>query len=196
MKFMMRDSLFETTDYSKGLAELSFGASLATGFKDRTTAFLQAIGFDNIVFSDDYETIKPHSIGYVFAHYKLGEEDVIATLVRGVDYGQEWVDNMTVGKSGDHQGFYNSEKNVKTALEQYVATNYPEANKRYWFTGYSRGGAVANLLAQDLLKEEPTAYTKDNLVAYTFEAPRCSADDTVYENIRNIMDVRDLVPHL
>lgn len=200
MPFLMYDSLFTRSakGYAQPLAELSFGLSASTLSKDTATPFFQAIGFDNVVFSDGFDTPTTDSIGYAIAHKKIGESDLIAVSVRGYDYGQEWASNFKVGSSGTHAGFEEAADKAKKGIERYVDANYPEGNKLYWVAGYSRAGATANVLSDDLLRDDSGKYNEDNLFVYTFEAPRAIPIDKAiaWENVFNIVNAADLIARL
>lgn len=200
MSFLMLDSLFGNSprDYNHSLAELSFGLSYCTTNQEVATAFLEAIGFDNIVFSENYDTPTADSIGFVLAHRKIEEEDIIAIAIRGFDYGSEWANNFKVGEYGEHDGFNSAAYRVKSGLDSYVSSNYAESQKKYWISGYSRAGAVANSLCQKLLANYSETYDEDNMYAYTFESPRGIPlkEAVAWENVFNLVDPCDPIPRL
>ena len=76
--------------------------------------------------------------------------------------------------------------------------HYSNGNKvKLWITGYSRGGAVANILAS-MLDDEKVKYPCQ-VYAYTFAAPKTAiiknthCHDTIYRNIFNILSPNDPV---
>ena len=85
---------------------------------------------------------------------------------------------------------------MESRVSEYIA-GHSITSAKYWVTGYSRSGAVANLFGRELNKTPERFYTSaDDIYVYTFEAAIGSADDTVYENIHNIIDRRDLVTYV
>ena len=127
--------------------------------------------------------------------------------IRG-SYGAEWVSNFNLpdaaSPDADHRGFKTAEQEVAQALERYLdEIGADPARTRILVTGHSRGGAIANLLAADLIDraDGPGALASaDAIYAYTFAAP-CptkSADrgDNAYAGIFNIVNPSDLVPQL
>lgn len=135
------------------------------------------------------------TIGTVIAKKDLKEVPLIAVVIRGNDYAGEWASNVLAGAQGDASGFAAAADKVSGRIQAYLAENNIEKAK-IWVCGYSRAGGVANLVGK-AMNEDPASFgtTADDIYVYTFEAPRCSADDTVYPNIHNIFDVNDLVPH-
>ena len=150
---------------------------------------------DSIVM-DDMVWGTPDTIGTIIAKKELSDMPLIAVVVRGSDYAAEWANNMVCGSEGDAAGFAASAAKVSDRIQAYLSAN-DITQAKIWVVGYSRAGGVANLVGR-AMNEDPAAYctTADDIYVYTYEAPRCSADDTVYNNIYNIYDVNDLVPHL
>lgn len=128
---------------------------------------------------------------------------IIAVGVRGGGYYQEWASNFTLGKTGDHQGFAEARDNVLDFLKSYVAENGIQGNVKIWLVGYSRGGAVANMVAGKM-NDDPNCLgnnvtiSPENLFAYTFEAPQGAMQSEVvqntYSNIHNTVNLNDIVP--
>lgn len=136
------------------------------------------------------------TIGTVIAHKMIGETPLVLVAIRGNDYDGEWASNLLAGADGDAAGIAAAAAKVSDRLQTYLSQqNITKA--KIWVCGYSRAGGVANLLGK-AMNEAPADYHthQDNIYVYTFEAPRCSADDKVYPNIRNIMDINDVVPRM
>lgn len=127
--------------------------------------------------------------------------------IRG-SYGAEWLSNFNLpdaeSSGADHRGFKTAEQEVEASLERYLAEiGADPARTRIVVTGHSRGGAIANLLAADLIDRAsgPDALAPvDRIFAYTFAAP-CStqANDRngeAYAGIFNVVNPSDLVPQL
>ena len=187
------DTYFDNsaTTFNDGLKMMSFGASLATT-KEQLEQFYDDMDYQNITVQ--FPTPTENSIGYGLAYKPHTSYNLVAVSIRGFNYGAEWASNITVGKEGNHQGFNAKAEEVLTALRTYITAL---GNKSYklWITGYSRGGAIANLLASKLMKDN---FSKDNLFVYTFAAPRgvCEADAIEYENVFNLLNSNDLVARI
>ncbi|MBE7049570.1 MAG: hypothetical protein E7394_02225 [Ruminococcaceae bacterium] len=121
--------------------------------------------------------------------------NVVCVAIRSGGYGCEWSDNFNVGNEDMeyHKGFYDSALGVKKALDDYVKRNCNKGNVKFWICGYSRGGAVANILATMI-------DDKSNVYAYTFASPNtfCFDDQKMnsYDNIFNIINPYDPVVSL
>ena len=113
----------------------------------------------------------------------------------------DWFGNWNIGNSVFHEGFNAAMFDVYRNLMDYI--NYQEQNDIFTgdpiilITGHSRGGAVANLLAQGLTTVG-TVFRADNIYVYTFGIPAVvrgsrEIDYTRYNNIFNIMNKRDAV---
>ena len=166
---------------------------------------------ENIAFNEWYEK-KPStdSIGVIAGHRRMGEGDetyeLIAVVVRGGGYEQEWAGNFTVGASGGHAGFEEAKESVYAFLEAYLREQKISGRVKFWITGYSRGAAVANLLAarmdKELDKGQPIApgltYSLEDIYAYCFETPagalkKNALDAPRYQNIYNVLNPNDPV---
>lgn len=156
---------------------------------------LDNIGFTNIQAYDMYTTSKD-TIGTVIAHKMIDGTPVIAVAVRGKGYAQEWNSNVIAGSEGDAQGFSVASKKVEERVKEYVAANGFD-HVKYWLVGYSRAGAVANLVGRDINMDTETFKTSfDDIYTYTFEAPNSSVDGSCFENIHNVYDKNDFVTYL
>ena len=193
-----RSSFFkQSTEMDKDLAVLSFGLAATSGVREHSNSFYQALDFDNIYFNDDYynEATKD-TVAYGVAHRKIEGVDLVAVSLRSNDYGAEWANNFLLGEEGNHNGFDEASLKVFTGVSQYLTTNnYNLEETKLWITGYSRGGALANLLAVRVMESESLKIHAENLFTYTFEAPRAFSLENVkeYPNIHNFFNSADLV---
>lgn len=145
---------------------------------------------------------------------------VIAAFLRGCGYGAEWASNLDVGEGTAHAGFVAAARQLAEKIRQYVqaqAEKQPFGTLKFWLGGYSRGGAVANLLAARLPAVLPQLQ-RENTFVYTFATPMSltavdcpdlqqdydnnhSADGTLKEswtasNIFNLISSGDVVPRV
>lgn len=213
------------SEYNEHLATMSlclamsaFGANAGTDV-DYTNKFahvkqlLSDIGCaDKDIYISETYTQKPgtDTIGVAIASkaIKIGNEDytLIPIAVRGAGYESEWASNVSVGKSGEEQGFADAANQVTAQVEQYIAdhglSDAIEAGKvKFWVVGYSRAGATANLTSKRLTDKYGE---KNQVYGYDFEAPQGGVQSVVvnntwtsdggYRNIHNIINKADLVP--
>ena len=181
--------------FDKDLAMFAYGTSIANTNKKSISKFYTDLGFNKIHLSDsyDYEPTED-SIAYAFAHTKAIGRDFISVSIRGFDYGKEWSSNFDLGLEGEHVGFAMEADAVNTALESYISSNNFEKDYvTILISGYSRAGAVANLLAKRVNDNEEVAY-KSDIYTYTFEAPQGATSRGDYPNIFNVISRGDLIP--
>lgn len=135
-----------------------------------------------------------HSMGTTVAHKTLESgQNLVVVVPRSYNYMTEWLSNFNVGTEGDHAGFSESAGLVAGRLEQYIASHNLENNK-IWIVGYSRGGAVVDLVGREI-NQNLASYSvaTEDLYAYTFGAPRASVVETEYANIHDVKDGNDLL---
>ena len=145
---------------------------------------------------------------------------IVALILRGGGYGGEWVSNLHTGTGHAHGGFIIPVHEVFADLKNYLAAAQQKGELgvvKLWMGGYSRGAAVANLLAARVNKELP-GLERENVFVYTFATPVAlgpqdypdlqqdydnnhNADGSLKKswgesNIFNIISSGDIVPHL
>lgn len=145
---------------------------------------------------------------YSFAHKDIIDDSgnkntLIAVVVRGGGYGNEWTSNFKVGTGPYHEGFNNASWELISSLYDYVSqlekNNMIQGNIKFWITGYSRGAAVANIIASRLI----SIYDKNNVYAYCFAVPQWlnNNTDTSLKNIDtssiyNVINPGDVVTNI
>ena len=191
---------------SMSLAFAAFGADDSIrGFEyadDNVKEVLTNCKFTNYKQYNYHQKPTQDSIGCVIAKKKISGNTLIVVAVRGGGYGAEWASNFTVGKSGDHQGFNQSATTIYKYLAEYISSNNISGNVKFWITGYSRAGAVSNLLAAKLdrtIINKNISYDKNSVFAYCMATPagadtRNDPHNTKYNNIFSIINYHDLVP--
>lgn len=98
---------------------------------------------------------------------------IVALILRGGGYGGEWVGNLHTGTGHAHSGFIIPVHEVFADLKNYLAAARQKGELgvvKLWMGGYSRGAAVANLLAARVNKELP-GLERENVFVYTFATP-------------------------
>ena len=177
-------------------------------------ADLGFVGFEhNFLDSDNDIPGKPSkdSIGAVAAHRVVSADDeltgdtreytLIALAIRGGGYESEWASNFKMGISGYHAGFYQASNIVARFLRDYIDDQGITGDIKLWLTGFSRAGAVANLLAGGINSGRialPSQVTLEshNFFTYTFATPAgvLRQDAVRFGNIFNIIHTSDPVP--
>ena len=183
-------------EFNKDIAMLSYGLSLTTGSRTSMYNFLNDIRFKDLYFSSAYyDGSTEDSIAYSFAHKAIGKQHLVLVTVRGFDYGPEWSNNFKLGKEGNHEGFNESAVTMINDLDNYL-NNHNQESPKVLITGYSRGGAVANVASGILLQREESKklFKDEDLYTYTFEAPRGCAEAREYKNVFNVVNSMDLIP--
>ena len=170
---------------------------------------------DKDIYVNDSFEIRPteYTIGMAMGAKEIeldGEDFILVPIaIRGGDYETEWASNVTLGASGEAEGFSSASYKVLEQVEEYAKSNtsfdlstaLKNGKVKFWLVGYSRGGAVANLCAKRLTDTYGEA--GNSIYAYTFEAPNCGMDafelneawtyDGIYSNIHNVINPCDLV---
>ena len=162
---------------------------------------LSELGFDDYQYWDEASEEDGHSMGTSIAHKSITvdtidgmeSKELIVVAPRNYNYMTEWLSNFNVGTTGDHAGFSESAELVYGRLRQYI-TNNGLSNYKVWMVGYSRGGAVIDLVAKKV-NENLGSFDmeEEDLYAYTFGAPRASVTETMFSNIHDVKDGNDLL---
>lgn len=180
-------------EYEQGeLARLSMLASAAAYKGKYAKQLLKDCGFEDVKYITSEVTREDNDhVSFAIGRKTLGEDAVIAILVRGTGTEYEWVSNFNLGTGEVHTGFSNAEQELNGKLNQYLKRHPVKGSFRFWIAGHSRGAAVGNLLAKRLTDQ----YGKDSVYAYTFATPRVavSAARAGYENILNYLNPGDFV---
>ena len=140
-------------------------------------------------------------VASAFAHktVKLDgkETQIVVVAVRSGGYGGEWESNGRVTGGYDsnlHNGFSSAALKTVEQLKLYMKKNNIDNLKaKVWITGFSRGGAVSNLIAPIVL--EAKLAESENIYCYTFASPMTTkSKDKYITGIYNIINPIDIVP--
>jgi len=203
--------------YNAGLATLTLSFAMSsfaspgedvTGQARNAIDFLSQIEFENIE-TNHYYITEPHkdSIGVIAAHKYIQANGqsytLIAVSTRSGGYGLEWASNFTIGAAGYHDGFRLAAQETYGFLADYLSRHAGsfEENVKLWITGYSRGAAVANILAAWLTNNSGIAgltIPASHIFAYTFATPQAVPTGNLqspllHTNIHNIISPADIV---
>jgi len=137
---------------------------------------------------------------------KGGTDTLVAIPIRGCGYGGEWGSNFNLTLGWEYADYYNhigfeaAARKAQDSVEQYLDSLDVRGDVKIWLVGFSRGAAVANILAH-CLAEDPTPggikIQRKNLYAYTFATPAgvCGKQmDGSDSNIYNFISPVDVVP--
>ena len=187
----------DPNEYNHDLSRLSLGLSLSS-FRDKTNPsdqghylvdYLEKLGFEQIEADSYHKEPEADSVAYGIARMVLDDATVIALTACGANYGPEWANNLTMGNEERSVGFADSSKKVETALYDYLKAHPAEGDLKLWIAGYSRGGAICNITAADMIDSGIFS----DVYAYTFASPRTTRNPKDYRNIFNILQKNDIV---
>ena len=202
-KYYYSDSYFNKKSTKDNDHLRSFAMDLVLTFKptyheDSVNQYIQKIfdetKFTNVKYYDD-EKISKDTIGTSLAYKKLDDKySLVILVIRGAGYQDEWISNFILGDSGNAKGFDEASKLVLSRLKTYLEDNKIDKYKLL-VTGYSRGGAVANIVGVKLNNDTSYNIKTDDLYVYTFDAAKGSDTDKVYKNIHTVLNKNDLIPY-
>ena len=191
---------------------------LAERRSGRIRRFFELLGFTKIHCRNYGKSLNAtkDEAAYTIATRPLSTgETLIAVAVRGLGYGAEWSSNFHLDpESPYHTGFNESAHLIYRDVLQTIQE--AGTGVKIWISGYSRGAAIANLLAGELVDlsigssvrwpEEAEEISTDVLQAediftYTFATPQgvtWQADPHAprYASIYNIVNPGDAVPNV
>jgi hypothetical protein len=151
----------------------AFATVMAAAENQRVNEWLGWLGFEDI---KKYNTkwYQLNDAVYYIAHKKLDRyNDLVVVFVEGTQGWQQWVSDfnaysVTNDYNGStHDGFWQAEQRVLRDVSNYVyqTDDLSFSYCKFAIGGYSRGAAIANLLAGE------SVFNADNCVAYTFATP-------------------------
>lgn len=213
------DSFFahSNSSYDHELARASLALSMTAFKKKHVISFMEDLGYESVVSYRYDQNDDEDKVALVMGHKvidgvtvikKAPEEakSVIAVAIRGGKYGDEWGSNGRVGYDGEsfgyHYGFHKAAEDAIVQLKEYAADNDLDLGKSaVWITGFSRGGAVANVMgamltgqaavgdseerADDGTSGNPVIIRPENLFDYTFASPNTVSEALITETGEN-----------
>jgi uncharacterized repeat protein (TIGR02543 family) len=157
------------------------------------------LGFENIL-PENYDGYNddPDKVAYVLASKVYNHQNIIAIVCRGSATGEDWESNLL----NPFGGFLEATDNLlfggdgNIGLNRYIEdcgldTSLPT---KFFITGHSRGGAVANILGTT--QSDYINTNSERIFVYTFACPNTTeaAGRRSYTNIHNIELAGDPVP--
>ncbi|MBQ3264542.1 MAG: hypothetical protein IJH07_02065 [Ruminococcus sp.] len=159
--FLPSNSLF----FSKIAAETAAALSMSAADEKLLRDNLKELGFSDILTAAFLQTDRG-KIGVCIASRVRENRLQLAVVLRGTT-GDEWYSNFDVGYTAEHSGFAKAADYAEQKIGDYVFTRAIGMEPEFFITGYSRGGAVANILAKRLCDR----YGLEHVCAYTFASP-------------------------
>lgn len=146
---------------------------------------LENLGYTDIM-TIAYQNTDRNKIGMCIGSRIKDNLLQIAVVLRGTT-GDEWYSNFDIGYSAEHSGFAKAADYAELKTGDYVFTHAIGRDPVFFITGYSRGGAVANILAKRLCDR----YGLEQVCAYTFASPattisrRTNRYSTIFNLVRD-----------
>lgn len=181
--FLPTNSLRFSADAARIAAALSMSACNEKRLKEN----LLSLGYSDVLFFA-YEHPQRDKIGMCIASRVKDDQLQIAAVLRGTS-GEEWYSNFDIGYTAEHSGFAKAADFAELKIGDHVFTHAIGMEPSFFITGYSRGGAVANILAKRLCDR----YGLERVCAYTFAAPSTTISRRVgsYRSIYNLVRQED-----
>ncbi|MBE5905398.1 MAG: hypothetical protein E7277_01210 [Lachnospiraceae bacterium] len=175
----------------KSLAHTSMVAAGATYKRRYAIKLMKKFGF-HYVYDYVHATRRDNDhVSFCLGYKRIRDFNLIAVWIKGTGLNYEWVSNFNIGKGKTHHGFALAEKELDAKICHYLQQNGIVSNLKFWITGHSRGGAVANLFAKRMTEK----YSASRVYAFTFASPRVSTQGVRkgYLNIVNFLNPGDFV---
>lgn len=200
--FPYNDDFFyqDPATYSHQLCQSSFGltvsafrnAYLTLEEQGRTAVkYLSEAGFTDIETYGYNMTPGTDTVSYVIGHKTLDGFDLVVVGICGSGYQNEWASNVTLGNGERHQGFNRSAALIGLSLSEYL-DKYGIEDAKLWTSGFSRAGAISNILAADCIDSGRF----QAVYGYSFAAPRTTTapGDPGHYTLFNVVGKLDVVP--
>ncbi|MCR5057429.1 MAG: leucine-rich repeat protein, partial [Clostridiales bacterium] len=218
-----RDSQFLYSDdilkkdkdiFNAELAKMCVALSVAAYNKDYINSVVDQMGFEVINDNQTYLYDKADNnkdgcwdfkdndhVAYTIARSPdlIEGKTTYLVVVKGTSSNAEWYSDFRLGNqpNGFHEGFYKAARNpddgVYSKIIELLAAEADPSKVEIILTGHSRGAAVANLTAGQLI-ESVSGLSEENVCAYTFACPAVGKNvDTTISSIFNINNPGDLI---
>ena len=189
--FYYTDSWFNIDSYMRNdalaLLSMQLCASAISDEEDGTGAeLLKALGFGDIRFTGFRTYDDPDDCAYISAVKTMEDCTVVAVVIQSFSFDRQvkvkgWTQNFIInGDDADDGEHYALAKAADKVINGIVSLGGSGTATKYWITGQSRGGGLANLIAAKLSAKKGIPCS--DIYAYTFEAPATVAEDEVPDN--------------
>ena len=218
LSLCMEISAWTEDEYNGWGEDVADDDPLAERRSARIRGFFELLGFSDISCRYYGKSLNAtvDKAAYTIACKPLSTgETLIAVAVRGLGYGAEWSSNFHLETEGPYHTGFNEAAYV---IYRDVLQTVKEAGTgvKIWISGYSRGAAIANLLAAELVDlslgssvrwPEDTggvpmdAFQAEDIFTYTFATPqgvtkKANPHALRYASIYNIVNPGDAVPNV
>ena len=149
--------------FDKELAMTAAGLSFASASRELLGRDLEALGCGRIRF---YDSGTGDCAGLCLASRESPSGTQILAVLSGTK-GEEWLSNFEIGYSARHLGFSRAADCAEQRLCEYLMSRPPRGEASFFVTGYSRGGAVADILSKRLCDR----FGSDAVRSYAFASP-------------------------
>lgn len=189
------DSAFvgEQTAFDSDTARICAVLCACAGSSDIAQENLTALEFEKTAKFSYEKSYRGDRVGVLFSKRQIGDQTLVGVIIRGT-VGKEWYSNFDIGYGEEHAGFAACADFVEDKLHMYLV-NYGLTDQAvtYLVTGYSRGGAVANIVAQRLIEQN-----SGTVRAYTFASPHTTtrANAAQYAGIYNLIREEDFFTYV
>lgn len=157
--FLPEDNCF----FDLAAARTACALSLSSADRDMLESNLRAVGYDDIIYVTSRDD---RGSGLYIASRTEGDTLRVIAVIKGTE-SDEWGSNFDVGFSAEHRGFARAADTAELSIGDYIFTRAIGTQPSFFITGYSRGGAVAGILAKRLCER----YGTDSVCAYTVASP-------------------------
>ncbi|MBR4200049.1 MAG: leucine-rich repeat protein [Oscillospiraceae bacterium] len=192
----LKDTRAESTDLAKlgsVLAEAAYSESYITNLYEE-------MGFSAANYNyDKRETYEDNDfVGYTLGYKEIEGNRVFLVSIRGTHGDCDWYSNFNLGSGDTHLGFSKSASKLMDDLDEYLEQYHASDSSMHniiYFTGHSRGAAVANLLAGWCSEGAYPYFNESNVFAYTFATPNVKRGaNQKLRNIHNYVNPGDKIP--
>ena len=186
-------------EFSRDIAKASLGLTVSA-FREGGTStvpnqyevYLKEAGFSDIhAFGYDQPT-SPHTLAGVIASRKIGDFTLIAASPCGQGYQKEWGGNLDLGVGERHAGFEEAAQIMEKEILSYIEEHDLTGRLKLWISSFSRGSAVSNLTAADMIESGRF----EDVYAYLYAVPRTTTNEIMYPSIFNICGSYDPVTQI
>lgn len=188
-----QESVGYPLNFSLKNAKFFLRFSTFAGYPEALSGALEKKGFVDVEYFQYEKAGKnDNKAGLALSH----KGNRIIAVVRGTE-SEEWYSNFFIGEGSHHAGFASASELVTENINSYMEKHkLSKSESRIYFTGHSRGAAVANLTAASLIDEGDFEY----VCAYTFACPNTTTDvnatDGKYNSIINITNPEDFICYI
>lgn len=167
-------------------------------FGSRAKSVLEEAGYHDVELNSYYQkgVMLDDSIGVMVGRKKIKDASnkvytLLSLIPRNAGYEAEWYGDFEMGVSGIHQGFKKARDEVLRFLKQYVDEYEVRGDVKIFASGYSRGGAVTNLVGGYLIDNpsflgEGIALNPNDVYVYNIATPNTLPDGL---GLKEVLDV-------